>query len=345
MIEMRSDTFTLPTAAMITAMASAELGDDVYGEDPTVRRLEEEAAALVGKESACLMPSGTMANLCALLAQAPRGTKAVVGNESDIYLYEAGGAAVCGGVVYAPVATRPNGELALADLDAEFPDEPEDPQFALPAVVCVENTHNRCGGRVLAKDYLDELRHFADARRVALHLDGARLFNAAVASGRSAADIAAVADTVQFCLSKGLGAPVGSILAGSHDVLVRARRLRKMLGGGMRQAGVLAAAGRLALTTMTDRLAEDHEHARRLAEGLADIPGVLIGLETVETNIVLFRIAPERMGWQRFVDEVGEQGLAVAGFGHDRVRAVTHHGIGAAEVDRAIGVVARVLAR
>ncbi|WP_278256792.1 threonine aldolase family protein [Nocardioides convexus] len=214
------------------------------------------------------MPSGTMANLAALMTHVPRGGQVLVGDESDIYLYEAGGASVLGGIVYGPIATQPDGTLDLADLAAGWPPDLDDPQFALPALICVENTHNRTGGQVLATSYLAELRRFADDRGVPVHLDGARIFNAAVASGVDAAEIAQHADSLQFCLSKGLSAPIGSILAGEEAFVERARRLRKMLGGGMRQAGVVAAAGIVALTSMVDRLADDHVLAARLAAGL-----------------------------------------------------------------------------
>lgn len=342
MIEMRSDTFTLPTPEMLTAMTEAELGDDVYGEDPTVNELERRSAELTGKEGACFFPSGTMANLASVMAHAPRGTKAVVGTESDIWLYEAGGASVCGGVVYEPVPNRPDGTIALADLAAAFPADPDDPQFALPSLICLENTHNRCGGAVLPLDYLAEVRRFADERGVAVHLDGARVVNAAIAAGVEVAEITAHVDSVQFCLSKGLGAPVGSMVAGSAEFVGKVRRLRKMLGGGMRQVGLLAAAALVALDTR-ERLAEDHANARRLAEGLALIPGVEMDPDTVKTNIVIFKVTDERFTWRTFLASVHQQGLAVTEFGHGRIRAVVHNGVSAEDVTAAVGIVARVL--
>ncbi|MGC5533361.1 GntG family PLP-dependent aldolase [Streptomyces sp. SR-10] len=342
MIELRSDTFTLPTPTMLEAMVSAPLGDDVYGEDPTVRRLEERAAELTGMPAACLMPSGTMANLASLMAHAPRGSKVLVGDESDIYLYEAAGASVCGGVQYEPVPNQPDGTFAWDDLAAGFPEDPEDPQFALPSLICLENTQNRCGGKVLSLDYLRSVRTFADERGVALHLDGARLFNAAVALGVPAAEITAHVDSVQFCLSKGLGAPIGSMLAGGTEFLRSARRVRKMLGGGMRQAGVIAAAGIEALDTH-QRLAEDHAHARRLAEGLATVDGVAVDPSEVQTNIVLFRLTHSAWTWQAFCAAAAEQDLYVAEFGRSRLRAVTHRGVTAADIDRAVDVIAGIL--
>ncbi|MDG4797035.1 GntG family PLP-dependent aldolase [Micromonospora sp. WMMD1082] len=340
---MRSDTFTLPTPQMLAAMTSATLGDDVYGEDPTVRELEETSADLTGKQAACFLPSGTMANLCAILAQVPRGAKVVVGDESDIYLYEAAGASVCAGASYEPVVTDEDGRLPLDRLAAAFPDDPDDPQFALPALICLENTHNRAGGVVLDEAYLAAVRNLADERGVPVHLDGARLFNAALAAGTTAEDVARHADTVQFCLSKGLCAPVGSMLAGPADVITRARRARKLLGGGMRQAGVLAAAGLVAVTRMPQRLVEDHANALRLADGLAQLPGVTIDPKRVRTNIVLFRLTD--LPWQRFVAETAHLGLRVAEFGHGRIRAVTHRGVSRADVDRAVEIVARVVSR
>nr|WP_042178672.1 GntG family PLP-dependent aldolase [Kibdelosporangium sp. MJ126-NF4]CEL13330.1 Low-specificity L-threonine aldolase [Kibdelosporangium sp. MJ126-NF4]CTQ99021.1 Low-specificity L-threonine aldolase (EC 4.1.2.48) [Kibdelosporangium sp. MJ126-NF4] len=338
MIELRSDTFTLPTSSMLRAMGTAELGDDVYGEDPTVRKLEERAAELLGKQAACLMPSGTMANLASIMAHCPRGTKVLVGAESDIYLYEAAGAAVCGGVGYEPLPNQPDGRILLADLAAGFPPDPQDPQFAWPALICLENTQNRCGGAVLPLDYLDEVRRFADERGVPVHLDGARIFNAAVALGIPASRIAESADSVQFCLSKGLGAPVGSIAAGAAAFIGSVRRIRKLLGGGMRQAGVIAAAGLVALGE-TSRLAEDHANARSLADGLARIPGVEIDPATVRTNIVLFRVTDPRFTPQSFIDSAWSRGVALTEFGHGRLRAVTHSGVSRQDIPTAVTVV------
>jgi len=342
-IEMRSDTFTLPTPEMFTAMTQADLGDDVYAEDPTVRRLEELAADRVGKTDACFMPSGTMANLTAMMAHVPRGGKALVGNESDIYLYEAGGASVCGGIVYEPIRTQVDGTLALSDLAAGWPPDLEDPQFALPGLISLENTHNRMGGRVLSPAYLHEVRRFADERGVPVHMDGARIFHAEVASGVTAAEIAAHADSLQFCLSKALSAPIGSILAGNRELVARARRLRKLLGGGMRQAGVIAAAGIVALTSMVDRLAEDHALAAELAQRLADIDGIDIDTSSVTTNIVLFRVTAGHLDENAVVSQARARGLAVGEFGHHRIRAVTHRGLGRADVRDATDILAGIV--
>ena len=342
MIELRSDTFTVPPQRMRSAMASAPVGDDGYGEDPTVNRLERLAADRLGKEAACLMPSGTMANLSALLAHAPRGSTALVGTESDIYLYQAAGASVCGGIGYQPIPNLPDGTLAVADLEAAFPHDPTDPQCAPPAVICLENTQNRCGGVVLPPAYPATVAELAHRRGIGVHLDGARIFNAAVASGSPVAELARDADTVQFCLSKGLRAPVGSVLTGTAPLVGSARRIRKMLGGGMRQAGVLAAAGIVALEEMVDRLAEDHALASRLAAGLAGIPGVVVEPE-VRTNIVLFRVLDPRWSVDAVVAAARAGGVAVGGFGHGRIRAVTHADVGVGDVDRALEELDRVL--
>lgn len=342
MIELRSDTFTLPTPAMMAAMARAPLGDDVYGEDPAVNRLEAMAAERFGKEAACLLPSGTMANLTAILAHCPRGAKVLVGNETDIYIYEAGGASVCGGVVYEPIPTQPDGTLRISDLAAGFPEDASDPQFAVPALICLEDTHNRCGGTVLPLEYLRAVQDLAHSRGVAVHLDGARIFNAAVALGVGVAEIAQCADSVQFCLSKGLSAPVGSMVVGTGELISRVRRLRKMLGGGMRQAGIIAAAGIVALEQMVDRLAEDHANARRLAAGLARIPGIELVTREVQTNIVFFRLTDERFTVPRFIAAAARQGLRIGELGHGRIRAVTHAGISAADVDEAAAIIERI---
>jgi threonine aldolase len=342
LIELRSDTFSLPTAAMLKAMARARLGDDVYGEDPTVLDLEQRSADLLGKEAACLMPSGTMANLACLMAHCPRGTRVYTGAESDIYLYEAAGASVCGGIGYEPVPNQPDGTMLLADLSARLPGDPDDPQFARPALICLENTQNRCGGVVLPPEYPGQVRRFADQHGLAIHLDGARIFNAAVALGLPASELARDADSVQFCLSKGLSAPVGSLAVGSREFIRTVRRVRKMLGGGMRQAGVIAAAGIVALDHR-DRLAQDHETARQLASGLARIDGIGIVSPTMQTNIVLFRVSDPRFTTESFVGTLRGRGVAVGPFGHDRIRAVTHSGVTAADATAAISVVCQVM--
>jgi threonine aldolase len=342
-IELRSDTFTLPTPRMLAAAGVAELGDDVYGEDPTVARLEALSAERLGKEAGCLMPSGTMANLTAILARCDRGTKVVVGAESDIYVYEAGGASVVGGVVYEPLPNLPDGRIALADLAAACAVDADDPQFALPALICLETPQNRCGGIPLDLGYLADVADLARAHGVGLHLDGARVFNAALALGVPPAEVARRADTVQFCLSKGLSAPIGSVLVGDRDTIGRARRIRKMLGGGMRQAGVIAACGIVALQD-AGRLAEDHANAARLARGLAGLPGLLVEPERVRTNMVFFSVADARFTPRSFIEAARDRGVRVEELGPGRIRAVTHSGITEADVDAAVAVFADLLA-
>lgn len=343
-IELRSDTFTKPTPDMVAAMAEAELGDDVYGEDPTVAELEKLAAGMLSKAAACFMPSGTMANLSSIMAHVPRGAKVVVGSETDIYCYEAGGASVCGGIVYHPVPNQPDGRILLSDLENALPDDPDDPQFALPRLVCLENTHNRCGGAILPLAYLREVREFTERKRLAFHLDGARVFNAAVGLDVPVAEIAQYADSVQFCLSKGLSAPIGSVVVGNAEFIRAVRRIRKMLGGGMRQAGIIAAPGIVAIKNF-GRLIDDHRNAARLAAGLRAMPGIELDPDTVCTNIVIFRVTDDRFTWPAFVTAVGELGVAITDVGGGRLRAVTHSGVSSAQVERAIAIVAEVLDR
>lgn len=342
-IELRSDTFTMPTSAMLDAAVKAPLGDDVYAEDPTVAQLERLAADLLGKDVACLMPSGTMANLAAIMAHCPRGGKAIVGSESDIYVYEAGGASVCGGVVYEPLPHEPDGTVPVARIRAACTVDATDPQFALPSVICVESPQNRCGGIPASPDYLAQVAAVARAHGVAVHLDGARIFNAATALGVPVAELAAHADTVQVCLSKGLCAPIGSMLAGDGTSIGRARRIRKMLGGGMRQAGVIAACGIIALTEMTERLAEDHETAARLARGLQRLPGVRLAPASPMTNMVFFQVVAPGHTTESFIAAADARGVRVAELGHGRVRAATHAGVTAADVDAALRVFAEIL--
>jgi len=334
-VDLLSDTVTLPPPEMREAMTRAELGDDVYGEDPTVRRLEEEAAERLGKEAAIFVPSGTMGNLLALLAHCPRGRKVLVGDRSDIWLWEAGGAAVLGGLTYHPLPTGEDGEISLEDLAAAIPDL-GDPECAPPGAICLESTHCLCGGRPLRLDYLQRVWAFAREHGLPVPLDGARLFNAALALGVPAAEIARYADSIMFCLSKGLSAPVGSLVAGDGELVVRVRRLRKMLGGGMRQAGVLAAAGLYALERMVDRLAEDHENARRLFLGLREIPGIVSGERPPESNIVFFETAVPGLSASAFLAALAERGVRAGELGQGRIRAVTHYGIGAEEVELAL---------
>ncbi len=342
-LEFRSDTFTLPTDEMRRAMAAAEVGDDQYGEDPTVNRLEEASAAAVGKAAAVFVPSGMMGNLCGILAQAERGEEVVFGDMAHIYQNEMGAFAVLGGLHGRTVPNRV-GLPALDDIAAAI--RPSAGAYARTALVCLENTHNNCGGTVITAAETKAVADLAHGRGARVHLDGARIFNAAVALGTTAAALCAPVDTVQFCFSKGLSAPVGSILCGDRLTVAKARRVRKTLGGAMRQAGVIAAAALVALETMADRLAEDHANAKALAVGLAQIRGVNIDAAGVVTNIVGFELDPGVMEAGTFQRACAEHGLRLSRYLGDspRVRMCTHRGTTAADVASALTVVAGVVA-
>jgi threonine aldolase len=341
-IDLRSDTVTLPTPAMYAAMSAARLGDDVYGDDPTVNRLEALAAERLGKEAAVLVASGTMGNLCSLLAHCGRGEEAVVGDRCHIYNYEAGGASALGGIIYRVVPTAHNGELPLDALDRVV-SSGYDSHNAPTRVVCLENTHNTCGGVVIAPEYMRSVKAFAASRGLAVHLDGARVFNAAVALGVDVRELTQHVDSVTFCLSKGLSAPVGSVVCGSAEFIGRVRRARKMVGGGMRQAGVIAAAGIVAIEQMVDRLAEDHANARTLAEGLARFPQLGVDLDTIQTDIVYFDLRDGAPDGATFIAALKERGVLIGGGGR-RVRAVTHYGIEPGDIEEALEAVRQVLA-
>lgn len=328
---------------MREAIARAELGDDVYGEDPTVNRLEQMAASITGKEAALLVASGTMGNLIAMLTHCPRGTKAIIGAQAHTYVYEAGGASALGGIVLTPIANTPDGELELDELDRELT-APADDHFAQPSLVALENTHNRCGGSPVKLSHMAEVYERAKRRGLPVHLDGARVFNAAVALETSAREIASYADTVSFCLSKGLSCPVGSILCGSRDFIARAHRTRKVLGGGMRQAGIIAAAGIVALATMIDRLAEDHQNARALAQGLGLVAGIHIRPVRQRTNMVHFELEGGPDQSRRFADALRARGVLVSGRESSAFRAVTHYGVTRADIDRAVSAASEAAA-
>ena len=337
-IDLRSDTVTQPTPAMREAMANAEVGDDVFGEDPTVRRLEAMAAELMGKEAAVFVASGTMGNLTCLLAHCQRGDEAIVGSEAHVLHYEAGGAPGLGAIQLRTVSNDARGMLDVDEVEATI--RGQNVHFPRTAVVCLENTHNRCGGGVLTAEETAEIAQVARRHSVAVHLDGARIFNAAVALGVPASELTEHADSVTFCLSKGLAAPVGSLVCGTADFVARARRMRKMVGGGMRQVGIIAAAGIVALETMVDRLAEDHEHARLLAQGLDRIPGVRIDTESVQSNIVVFGVDDGAT----FQSHLHEAGVLTTAFGPTRVRMVPHYGIMREDIEEALERVRRVAA-
>ncbi len=337
-VDLRSDTVTLPTPAMREAMARAEVGDDVWEEDPTVQRLEAMSAALMGKEAGLFLASGTMGNLVSVVAQTKPGQEIVLDADSHIFNYEVAGSAVVGNVQTRPIKTG-RGFLSPAQVAEAI--RPSNIHIPTTGLVCVENTHNRHGGTLCTPEEISAVAAVAHRAGVPVHLDGARLFNAAVALGRPAREFAAPADSVTFCVSKGLSAPVGSVVCGTREFIARARRVRKMVGGGMRQVGVLAAAGIMALEQMIDRLAEDHANARRLAEGVAALPKIRIDLARVQTNIVIF-----------FVDRPGGADELVAGclarkikihaIGPTSIRCVTHKDVDDADIERALQAFAEI---
>ena len=342
MIDLRSDTVTLPSPAMREVMAQAVVGDDVYGEDPTVNRLQDLAADLLGKEAALFVASGTMGNLVALLAHCGRGDEVIVGDESHIVNYEQGGASSLGGMVLHTVPTTRAGEMPLHAIEGAIRD-PDDVHSAIAGVICLESTHNRCGGVPLTLDYHRAVKALADRHDLPLHLDGARLPNAAVALGVSMREIALHTTTVQLDLSKGLGAPIGGVVAGPAAFIKRAHRARKAVGGGMRQAGIVAAAGIYALEHMVERLADDHANARVLADGLASFPQIEIDPAQVQTNIVIFRLRDAGAGPDAFIAAMQEQGVLLITIGHDRLRMVTHDGIAPNDIEETLGKVQSVL--
>lgn len=338
MIDLRSDTVTKPTPAMRQAMADAPVGDDVYGEDPTINRLEALAAEMLGKEAAVYVPSGTMGNLSCILAHCQRGTEYIVGDSNHTYLFEAGGASAVGGIHPRVIPNQHDSTLALDDIVGAIRSDNE--HYPRTRLISLENTHNRKGGRVLDLEYIRSVRAIADEYGLALHCDGARLWNAAVALGESPATLVEPFDSVSVCLSKGLSAPVGSLAAGSHDFIAEVRRNRKVLGGGMRQAGIIAAAGVVALTEMIERLADDHDNAQRFATGITEL-GYHV-THPVETNIVIFEQPDERAPQDRAA-AWREHGLRINPVGGKQYRAVTHYGIEKTDVDQALTVMDREL--
>lgn len=337
-VDLRSDTVTMPTPAMRQAMFQAEVGDDVYREDPTVTALEELGAAMLGKEAGLYVTSGTMGNQVAVMTHTKKSDEVICEAESHIYFYEVAGMACLSGAQGKPVAgdrgimSAAAIGAAIRDVDVHAPDT---------GLICLENSHNRAGGTCYTLEGLAAIRALADGHGIPVHLDGARIFNAAVATGVDAREIARYADSVQFCLSKGLAAPVGSLLVGPRAFIERARRFRKMVGGGMRQAGIIAAAGMVALKTMVGRLAEDHANARVLGEALA-AQGYAIDLDTVQTNIVIFAMDGLGTDAPAFVKRLNAAGVKANAFGERRVRMVTHFGVERADIDYTVDVLARL---
>lgn len=341
-IDLRSDTVTKPTPEMREAMAKAKVGDDVYGDDPTVNRLQEMAAEMTGHEAALFVASGTMGNLAAVLAHCQRGDEVILGKEAHTFRYEAGGISVLGGVHSCQLPNQPDGSIALDDIKSAI--RYDDPHQPITRLIALENTHNRCGGTVQSVPYTRQVATFAHERGLKVHLDGARVFNAAAALSVPVKDLTEEVDSVTFCLSKGLSAPVGSVLCGSKEFIKRAHRARKLLGGGMRQVGVLAAAGIVALEKMVPRLGEDHVRARTLAEGLSENRGLVLDAGTPATNMVFLNLAEHvTMSADDVAEAMKKYGVLVGVAGGRRFRLVTHCWIDDAAVDRAVNAFGEVL--
>ena len=340
-VDLRSDTVTLPSPAMREAMYRAELGDDVFGEDPTVNKLQEMAAEQLGKEAALFVVSGTMGNLVCQLTHCGRGDEVILGEISHIFLYEQGGMSALGGIHSRPVKNLDDGMLDLDEVEAAV--RTDNPHFPRSRLICVENTHNRRYGAPLSTEQMSAIAAVARKHGLATHLDGARIFNAAIALGVDVKDLVAEMDSVQFCISKGLAAPVGSLICGSRDFIGEALRNRKVVGGGWRQAGVIAAAGVVALDEMVDRLAEDHENAHLLAENVANVQGLEIDLDRVYTDIVYIDVVSTRITAEALVAGLKAEGVMVLSTGPSRLRAVTHYGIEREDIEYASSAFKRVM--
>jgi threonine aldolase len=326
---------------MLQAMATAELGDDVFGEDPTVNALEAMAARRLGKQAALLVASGTMGNLVSLLAHCGRGDEIILGSLSHTFFFEQGGSAALGGIHPRTILNQPDGTLDLKEIAAAV--RGENIHYPRTKLIVLENTHNLCCGSPIDLDYMQAVGDIARQHTLKIHVDGARIFNAAVALGVPPDNLAEQADSISFCLSKGLGAPVGSLVCGSREFIAQARRARKVVGGGMRQAGVLASAGIVALTQMVDRLADDHANARKLAERLAEIPGVTIDLALIKTNIVFFEFTHEKVTPEQLVQKLEDAGVRMLPVGGKRIRAVTRYHITEGDIDYSLKVIEKVI--
>ncbi len=338
-IDLRSDTVTLPTEEMLEAIRNADLGDDVFGEDPLVNRLEEMASQKMGKESALLVPSGTMANLVSVMTNTRRGDCVILEADSHIYWYEAGGISAIAGVLPWPI----RGVLGAMDPnDVEAAIKSENVHFPRNTLVCIENTHNRAGGTIVSPSRIRAISEIAHAHELNLYMDGARIFNAAVALNIDIKEFTKHVDSLMFCLSKGLSCPIGSVIVGNEEFIARARKNRKIVGGGMRQAGVIAAPGIIALEKMVDRLAEDHRNAAILGKGLSRIDGISINLKTVQTNMALFEIKDLGIRADVFLKKMKEHGLLALSHGPGNIRLVTHRGIEREHIEKALDVISEL---
>jgi len=341
-IDLRSDTVTKPTPEMREAMAEAEVGDDVYRDDPTVNRLESLAAEMLGKEASLFVPSGTMGNLLALLVHCQKGDEVIVGNQSHIYLNEGGGMSALGGIQPCPVPNQKDGTLALDDILASI--RSVDVHHPITRLICLENTQNICGGIPLTAEYTRQVGELAHRNGLLLHIDGARIFNAAVAQNVFIRELVDPADSVMFCLSKGLASPIGSLLVGTDTFITRARHLRKMLGGGMRQVGILAAAGIISLEKMVNRLTDDHVRARRLADGLRTVKGLIVDDGSPYSNMVYLNLADDvNIDSKQICEKVAPMGLLLDAENSHRFRLVTHYWIDDTAVQRTVAAFREVL--
>ncbi len=340
-IDLRSDTVTQPTDAMRKAMAEARVGDDVFGEDPTVIQLEKMAAQISGKEAALFTASGTMANLISQLVHCGRGEEMILGDQSHIFFYEQGGSAAVGGIHPRTLPNRADGTLDIEEMEAAI--RADNVHFPITRLIVLENTHNRCNGTPLSKDYIASVGALAEKYGLRIHVDGARIFNASVALSTPVSDLCRTADSLSFCLSKGLCAPVGSLLCGSSGFISRARRARKLLGGGMRQAGILAAAGIIALNEMANRLAEDHDNARALAQGLSNMPHISLNPTGIRTNIVYFCIEASGPTAEELSERLDNKGVRILPTGLKQLRAVTHRSITRQDINEVLTIMSDLL--
>lgn len=339
MIDLRSDTVTVPNKDMRKAMYDSEVGDDVYGEDPTVNKLQEIASEITGKEDSLLVSSGTMGNLVSLLTLTNRGEEIILGNKCHVYAWEGSGVSIYGGISMKIINNNNDGSFDLNELSASI--NPLDDHKPKTSTISIENTHNQCGGAPLTLDFIEKVNSIARKNNLKIHMDGARLFNASVAQRKSIKDIVENIDSVTFCLSKGLSCPIGSIISGSKPFIAEARRWRKSIGGGMRQAGVIAAAGIYALNNMVDRLEEDHVNAKKLAIGLSKIPEIIIDTEYVKTNILRFELA-NNINLNEFESELKKEGI-IFNSSYGSIRMVTHYGITSKDIDKVIEIITKVV--
>jgi threonine aldolase len=334
-IDLRSDTVTKPTPEMREAMAKAEVGDDVYGDDPTLNRLEKLAAEMMDKEASIFVPSGTMGNLIALLVHCQRGDEVILGRESHIFLNEAGGMSALGGIQPNPLPNQKDGTISLDEIRASI--RPEDVHQPITRLICLENTQNVCGGIPLTVEYTRQVSDLAHANNLLLHVDGARVFNAATALGVNVRELVAPADSVMFCLSKGLSSPIGSMLIGTRRFIARARHIRKMLGGGMRQVGVIAAAGIISLEQMTKRLDDDHRRAKKIVHGLKNINGIVLDDSTPFTNMIYFNLGDDvPFDEKSLCETMLKHGIMIDWAGPRRIRLVTHYWVDDAAVSKTL---------